>query len=189
LPDDDRKDRVNICLSVLSILVLTFCVLVMISLTPLSSVLAKNISTEVKTLIDKGKAFFKLGNYTEAITYYDKALAIDPKDTKALYYKGAALDSLGNLTGAIVYYDKVLAINATDIGALNDKGLSLSRLGKNAEAIVYYDKVLAINATDTRALYNKGLALDRLGNHTSESEKAIFMKLYQNGTSFDSFFK
>jgi hypothetical protein len=38
-------------------------------------------------------------------------------------------------------------------------------------------------------LHNKGLALDRLGNHTSKWENAILTKLYENGTSFDSFIK
>ena len=46
------------------------------------------------TLIDKGQALIHLGNHTGAITYFDKALAIDPKDEDALYYKGRALNGL-----------------------------------------------------------------------------------------------
>ena len=59
-----------------------------------------------------------LGNYTQAIQYYDKALAIDPKNVDALNYKGLALDSLGNYTGAIAYFDKVLAIDPKNVDAL-----------------------------------------------------------------------
>jgi tetratricopeptide (TPR) repeat protein len=40
-------------------------------------------------------ALDKLGNDAGAIEYYDKALAIDPKDETALYNKGNALDHLG----------------------------------------------------------------------------------------------
>lgn len=36
-----------------------------------------------------------LGNYTGAIEYFDKALAIDPNDEAALYNKGNSLDHLG----------------------------------------------------------------------------------------------
>jgi tetratricopeptide (TPR) repeat protein len=43
--------------------------------------------------------------------YYDKALAIDPKNTFALDNKSAALGNLGNHTGVIIYYDKALAID------------------------------------------------------------------------------
>jgi tetratricopeptide (TPR) repeat protein len=45
------------------------------------------------------------------MTYYDKALAIDPHNVNALNNKGAALYNLGNYTGAITYYDKALAID------------------------------------------------------------------------------
>lgn len=41
---------------------------------------------------DKGNALGSLGNYTGAILYYDKALAIDPKDVYALDGKEVALN-------------------------------------------------------------------------------------------------
>jgi tetratricopeptide (TPR) repeat protein len=46
-------------------------------------------------LYNKGVILYQLGNYTEAIGYFDKALAIDPKDEVALYEKGVVLDKLG----------------------------------------------------------------------------------------------
>jgi len=118
------------------------------------------------------KQFFKTGNtlfdqrkYTDAITYYDKALQINSTDINVLYNKALALDNLGRLNEAITYYDKVLAIKPDDIDTLNNKGLALDSLGKHNEAITYYDKILDINPNDTDALYNKGLALDSLGKH------------------------
>src|SRR5690349_18321295 len=41
-------------------------------------------SSDVSTLINKANALYYLGNYTEAIRYYDKALTLDPKDSNAL---------------------------------------------------------------------------------------------------------
>jgi tetratricopeptide (TPR) repeat protein len=38
----------------------------------------------------KGRALVNLGNYTGAITYLDKALAIDPTDKDALILKQSA---------------------------------------------------------------------------------------------------
>ena len=49
-------------------------------------------------LNNKGLALDGLGNHTGAIEYYDKALAIDPKNVLALNYKGLALSELGNYT-------------------------------------------------------------------------------------------
>jgi tetratricopeptide (TPR) repeat protein len=37
----------------------------------------------VAALDNRGVAFYRLGNYSQAITYYDKALAIDPKNAYA----------------------------------------------------------------------------------------------------------
>ena len=44
------------------------------------------------TLYNKGLALYKSENYTGTIKYYDKALAINPKDVNALTDKGLALD-------------------------------------------------------------------------------------------------
>jgi tetratricopeptide (TPR) repeat protein len=106
------------------------------------------------TLYNKGLALLKLDNYTGAIKYYDKALAINPKNVNALTDKGLALDNLGNHTGAIKYYDKALAINPKNVNALTDKGLALDNLGNHTGAIKYYDKALAmgIDPHDVRAL-------------------------------------
>jgi tetratricopeptide (TPR) repeat protein len=47
------------------------------------------------TLYNKGLALDKSGNYTGAIQYFDKALAIDPKDETALYNKSNSFRHLG----------------------------------------------------------------------------------------------
>ena len=98
--------------------------LVTISLLPLAAALVRNVSQEVNALVEKGIALGSLGNYTESITYFDKALAIDPKDVAALTDKGLALASLGNYAQAIAYYDKALAIDPMNVNALDNKGIS-----------------------------------------------------------------
>ena len=70
------------------------------------------------TLYDKGDALNSLGKYKEAVTYLDKALAIDPKYEDALYYKGRVLYDLGNYSGSITYLDRTLAINPDNKDAL-----------------------------------------------------------------------
>ena len=61
-------------------------------------------------LDNKGVAFYHLGNYTGAITYYNRALAIDPSVVFASYDKGNALEALENYSDAITYFDKALAL-------------------------------------------------------------------------------
>jgi tetratricopeptide (TPR) repeat protein len=48
-------------------------------------------------LSNKGVSLFELEKYSEAIEYYDKALAIDPNDIKTLNNKKAAISKRCNV--------------------------------------------------------------------------------------------
>ena len=130
-------------------------------------------------LDNKGQALYYQGNYAEAITYYDKALAIDPNDANALNGKGNSLNYLGDYAQAIQYFDKALAINPNDANALNGKGNSLSLQGNDIRAIQHFDKALAIDPNDTNTLYNKADSLNRLGNY------AEAIKYYDKSLAID----
>jgi tetratricopeptide (TPR) repeat protein len=124
-----------------------------------------NTLDQIKTLDRTGVVLFGSGKYNESITYFDKALAINPKDVYALTSKGTALVYSGKQNESITYFDKALAINPNDVYALTSKGLALGKLGKQNESITYFDKALAINPKDVMALTSKGLALGRLGKY------------------------
>ena len=59
----------------------------------------------------KALFFVSFGKYNEAITYLDRALAIDPNYKEALNDKGLALYNLGRYDEAITYFDMALAID------------------------------------------------------------------------------
>jgi tetratricopeptide (TPR) repeat protein len=149
----------------------------------IKTLVVQPLAAAADAVLDKGLALENLRNYTGAIVYFDKALAIDPNDTYALDNKGISLYNLRNYTGAIVYFDKALAIDPKYKSALTDKTMALEVLGKYENvllnkganladsgnytgAIKYYDKVLAIDPHYADALNNKRLALDNLGNYT-----------------------
>jgi Flp pilus assembly protein TadD len=54
-------------------------------------------------LTGKGDYLFKLGNYTGAIVYADKALETDPNNRNALHGKGVILNELNNRTISKVF--------------------------------------------------------------------------------------
>jgi tetratricopeptide (TPR) repeat protein len=115
--------------------------------------------TNVTTLIEKGNNLLSSNHYEEAITYYDKALSINPKDTATLDNEANALFHLNRYNEAITYYDKALSINPKDTAALNYKGSALVKIDKYDEAIASLDKSLSINPWDTVALQVKTIAL------------------------------
>ena len=93
------------------------------------------LTNKAHTLFNQA-TFYDQGNYTQAIQYYDKALAIDPNYKEALSGKGSALDGIGNAfynqgnyTQAIQYYNKALAINSTDRNGKQDAISKIAELG------------------------------------------------------------
>ena len=52
--------------------------------------IAQHTSVDIYNLYNKGVTLFNSGNYTGAIKYYDKALAVNPNDINTLNNKGAA---------------------------------------------------------------------------------------------------
>ena len=50
---------------------------------------------DVDALNNKGLALDDLGNYTGAVKYYDKALAIDPNDTYYIIHRVSLINNKG----------------------------------------------------------------------------------------------
>jgi len=138
----------------------------------------------LEEFLEQAQDLFEVERFGEAITYYDKVLAIDSTDIDALNGKALALDAIGKPEEAISYYDKVLAIGSSNIEALNGKALALYNIGKSEEAITYYDRVLAIDSIDDDALYGKALALESLGRE-AEAIPLLEKFLEENSPAFE----
>ncbi len=113
-------------------------------------------------LVKEGDSFSLQGRYEHAITYYDKALEIDPLSVNATNNKGVALYALGKFNDSISYFDKALEIDPTNVKAMYNKGNALYTIGKSDEAIAYYDKALDIDPNNVHALMDKANLLANL---------------------------
>ena len=69
------------------------------------------LENDIRELDLKGLVLHFLGKNNEAISFFDKALAINPNDVDVLTNKGIALHFLGKNNEAISFFDKALAIN------------------------------------------------------------------------------
>ena len=122
-------------------------------------------TSSLTELIVKGDSLFNQGKYEEAITYFDKVLALDANDTDTLYYKGISLESLGKHDEAITYFDKVLSLDPNNADTLTYKGISLESLGKHDEAITYFDKVLSLDPNNENTISWKEYTLHKMGKY------------------------
>ena len=86
-------------------------------------------TNDLETSLKQGTSLYSLGRYNEAIQYFDRALQINPTDSRALDGKGAVLYTLARFNEAIQYFDRALQINPNDINASAIKNLAVSQLG------------------------------------------------------------
>jgi len=80
---------------------------------PISNLLMVN-ATNLKQLYENGILLHNQGKFAEALECYDKALAIDPRNSNVLSNKGLSLHNQGKFAEALECYDKALALNSQD---------------------------------------------------------------------------
>ncbi|CAF1283859.1 unnamed protein product [Adineta steineri] len=140
------------------------------------------------------------GEYQEALTYYEKSLAIDQKTLPSYHLNlahsynniGVVYDNMSDYPKALSYYEKALAIqqqslpyNHPDLGmSYNNIGLVYQSLGDYPKALSSHEKAVAIqqqslphNHPDLGASYNNiGMVYLDTGEYLkalSSHEKAV----------------
>ncbi len=97
---------------------------------------------------NKGNDLYMAGRYQEAISCYDRALELDPKDADAWNNKAIALIGLGRYQEAIDCIDTALGLNDKIVNpyAWSSKGWVLNKMGMTPiEVLECYEKALAID--------------------------------------------
>jgi tetratricopeptide (TPR) repeat protein len=103
--------------------------------------------------------------HTEALVYYDKAIAIRPDHAEAHFNRGISLHVLKRYRDAIKSYDRSLELKPDDPKTLNERGNTLSELGRYQEALASFDRILDMNPDHPGALSGRGNALTNLGRY------------------------
>lgn len=102
------------------------------------------------------------GKYEEAVSYYNRALALQPRHAEALSNRGNALKALGRFEEALASYDRALALRPDYATGHSNRGAVLAEMGRLPEALAAYDRALALQPDHGDALYNRGYALHGL---------------------------
>lgn len=107
----------------------------------------------------------KLGQYSEAVAAYDKAVFMRPTNADAWNNRGVALENLGQYSEAVSSYDKAVTLQPGYADAWYNRGVALRKLGRYADAVASYNKALAASPGYVDAWLNRGVALDYLGRY------------------------
>ena len=108
----------------------------------------------------RGRALVMLLRIEEAISCFDRSIAINPNDPESLSLKATALSQgLRMDDQAILLFDRALGMNSSYFDAWNGKGMSLANLGDMAGALQCFENAVQISPQDPQAWNNKGVVL------------------------------
>jgi len=131
---------------------------------------------DVYSLIKEGQQLTSEERYTEAITKYKSAIAIEPGNAKANYELAFALYSGGKGTEGIPYLQKAVTLNASPqltAGAYSLMGSIYSSANQFQKAISAYVNGIKTDSTNQRLYYNLGLAQYRAKQYPDAAQSFI----------------
>ena len=103
----------------------------------------KKSPNKPRPLSNYGKALADAGHASEALTYYDKAIKVNPRFYAAYYNRGNARLNLGDYKGAVADYEETLRINPYHPDGHYNLGNALARQGKMVEAVAHLKEAMS----------------------------------------------
>ena len=119
------------------------------------------------------------GEAEQALSDFDRALALDPANTDALREKAAACQVLGRVADAEGLYKRAVELRPTYWGNYSYLGVFYFRLGRYTEAEAAFRKLIELAPDNARGHANLGGALygqGRIEDAASEFERAVAIR-------------
>jgi tetratricopeptide (TPR) repeat protein/ketosteroid isomerase-like protein len=178
---------------------LLLIILSLIFLFSAPSIFAEAVNTSQQTIADipagtaeeyynRGNAYKKQGNLTQAIANYTNVIRINSKNAKAYYNRGNAYGKQGNLTQAIADYTSVIEIDSKYAAAYCNRGNAYQTQGNFQQAIADYNKAIEINPDIAGFYSNRGKAYqsqDNLHQAIVDYNKALELNPKDNATYYN----
>ena len=111
-----------------------------------------------------GACYQGLGQFENAIEYYEKAIIIHPSYCKAHYNLGGALQALGKLNESVESFKRALSIKPDYADAHNNIGNVFKELGQFDNAIKSFRRAIEIKPDYLEAHFNLGSIFQDLNN-------------------------
>lgn len=123
--------------------------------------LSEEQQAEAERLKSDGNEQMKVENYAAAVSFYSKAISINPQN--AVYYcnRAAALSKLSNYSGAVQDCERAINIDPNYSKAYGRMGLALSSLNRHSEAVTFYQKALQLDPGNESYRSNMKIAMDK----------------------------
>jgi predicted O-linked N-acetylglucosamine transferase (SPINDLY family) len=118
-------------------------------------------------------------HFGDALTAYDRALAVAPDFLDALNNRALALKELKRLEEALDSVERALLLQPDFAEAWNSRGIILYNLKRMADALASYERALALKPDYAEAFNNRAVAqfgLNRFSDSLADCDRAIALK-------------
>lgn len=120
-------------------------------------------------LLDEADRLRKLGEYQQALSFYDQSIALRPKIPRAYWGRCDSLNKLNKPEAAVVACNDALDLKPNYGEAVWSKGQALEQQKLTLEALQLYERATEIKPDFAEAWISYGLSLQKYGR----SEEAI----------------
>lgn len=120
---------------------------------------------------NKGVSSQRLYNYREALSYYRKAVQLDPEMKEAYLNMAVCLDKLRRTAEAMEALKKAVEIDPRFFEARFNLGVLCLKMGRLEEAVEHLRKAALLRPYYSEAKYNLGIALYKLGRYEEAVER------------------
>jgi tetratricopeptide (TPR) repeat protein len=144
-------------------------------------------SSNAELYVNKGFILFQTGKNSEALECYNRALELDPQESKAYRGRGQVKQAMNDLHGAMEDFNIALSLYQSYDYYLN-RALLKYILKDNEGALYDLDNASGLNAYGYEAYFDKGFINLQTGNNRNainEFDKAIKL----NTSDFEAYLK
>jgi len=137
-------------------------------------------------LVEKINFYLEAGKYTDALTFVNNLLEVEPKNDGAWFIKGLAFDKMGKEDSVVYSYGKAIEINpkstnsyinlaAVYVNKAKDINIEMNKLGNTSADIKKYDEMKG----QVKELYLKAKPYLEKAKELEPDDKQVGRTLYQ----------
>lgn len=138
-----------------------------------------------------GITYYEEGNYTEAKTYFEKALAeelLPELSADIRMYLADTLECEGDYAAAIAVYDELLEEQKDYAAGYRARAYMSYVQGDYEKSLADYDEAIALTPGDFDLYFGKYNVLEKLGKASEQAELLRLITTIENPTPEDSYY-
>lgn len=145
-----------------------------------------NTDDDDELLYNIGITLGQAGEYSQAISFFERAYKSNHKNEQVLYELAYYYDKDYQDEKSIKFYNKYLDIDPFNSSVWYNLGITFNRIGQHEKAIEAYDFSIAINDEFDQALFNKANAFSNNNQH--EEAVTCYLEYLENNDDNDDAF-